>query len=88
MLFQAFQILVVIKVKCPMITICFFSYSSLGAAVLTVPFIDNMMLGRTFDYSKSLVGNDIFIADAQKSIESSNNEEFKHHFKVISYLDS
>jgi hypothetical protein len=56
------------------------------AAVLKVPFIDNMMLGRTFDYSKSLVGNDIFSKDAQKSVDSEYNGKFDHKFEVFSYL--
>ena len=58
----------------------FFSHVSL--ATITVPFMKNMILGRTFDYSKSMVGNDIFSQEAQNNIESSNAEQFTHKFKV------
>lgn len=60
------------------------SYVSL--AQLQVPFINNMVLGRTFDYSKSMVGNDIYSADAQEKISTQNVGKYEHKFEVIGHL--
>ena len=61
----------------------FILQSHVSLASITVPFISNMMLGRTFDYSKSMVGNDIFSQDAQNNIESTNSGQFIHKFMVV-----
>ena len=49
--------------------------------------MNNMMLGRTFDYSKFMVGNDIFSEDAQDNIVSSEEPNFDHKFKVRCHLN-
>ena len=45
-----------------------------------------MVLGRTFDYSKSMVGNDIYSADAQEKISTQNVGKYEHKFEVIGHL--
>ena len=52
------------------------SFSSTTLASITVPYIKPMLLGRTFDYSKSIVGNDIFSASIR------NNPVKTEHYKT------
>lgn len=55
-------------------------FSSITWASMTVPYIKPMLLGRTFDYSKSKVGNDIYPAAVR------NNPLTTNHYKThVSY---
>ncbi|CAB4009545.1 Hypothetical predicted protein, partial [Paramuricea clavata] len=63
--------------------VCFILQSYVSLAQLKVPFINNMLLGRTFDYSKSMVGNDIYSADAQKKKSIQNVGKYEHKFELI-----
>ena len=42
-----------------------------------------MLLGRTFDYSKSIVGNDIYPADVWKHPLKTNHYETKVKYEVV-----
>jgi nicotinic acid phosphoribosyltransferase len=48
-----------------------------------VPFINNMLLGRTFDFSKSEVGNDIISEAERKKAFKVRNDRSDIKYKMI-----
>lgn len=56
---------------------CLALQSSVTLASITVPYIKPMLLGRTFDYSKSKVGNDIYPAAVRQNPLKTNH--YKTH---------
>ena len=57
--------------------------SSATLASKFVPFINNMLLGRTFDYSKSEVGNDIISEEERKKAQTIRNDRSDIKYKMI-----
>ena len=45
--------------------------------------MNNMLLGRTFDYSKSEVGNDIISEDERQNAQTIRNERSDINYKMI-----
>lgn len=60
-----------------------FHYSYVILASITVPYLPSMLLGRTFDYSKSKVGNDIYDENARNNAEVTKHFQSYTKFKII-----
>ncbi|CAB4009544.1 Hypothetical predicted protein [Paramuricea clavata] len=58
-------------------------FSSVTLASKFVPFINNMLLGRTFDFSKSEVGNDIISEAERKKAFKVQNDRSDIKYKMI-----
>ena len=57
--------------------------SSSSLASKFVPFMNNMLLGRTFDYSKSEVGNDIISEEERQKAQTIPNDRSDIKYKMI-----